>query len=138
MGTKKGKGTEEVAPVEKKPEPGIIPFESTLKCVLTDKELQQKGAELADAIDEGKRLEAEFTEVKQQFKGKIDGATGRVAALASTIRAKSEYRSVKCSRVFDFEAGLVREIRTDTYEEIGSRMMTDTDRQQHLPLALAE
>lgn len=116
------------------PETKIVPFESTQKCVLTDKELQAMGAQLADAIDEGKRLEADFAELKQQFKGKIDGAAGRASGLSSTIRAKSEYRSVKCERVFDFKNSKVTEYRIDTDEIIGERLMTDSDRQQHLPL----
>ena len=122
------------SPDKKHPEPKIVPFESTQKCVLTDKELQVKGAELADAIDEGGRLEAEFSEVKQQFKGKIDGAVGRASGLSSTIRAKTEYRTVKCERTYDFKAGTITERRTDTGEIIGERLMSDMDRQQNLPL----
>lgn len=114
--------------------PKVVTFESTLKCVLTDTELQAKGSQLADAIDEGERIEKEFAEVKTGFKGRIDGAKGRAAALASTVRAKAEYRPVKCERVFMFAAGLVIERRTDTLEEIGSREMTDNDRQLHLPI----
>jgi hypothetical protein len=123
-----------VIAAEEKTEPKVVLFDSTQKCVLTDKELQEKGAELADAIDEGKRVEAEFAEVKQQFKGKIDGAAGRATGLASTIRAKAEYRSVKCARIFMFDEGVVREMRQDTGEIIAERTMTDTDRQQYLPL----
>lgn len=114
--------------------PKIVTFENTLKCALTDEELQAKGAQLADAIDEGKRLDEEFTGVKQQFKAKIDGASARAAGLASTIRAKAEYRSVKCSRRYDFANGEVREYRDDTMTEISRRAMTNDDRQQHLPL----
>jgi hypothetical protein len=114
--------------------PKIIQFDSTLKCVLTDAELQTKGAQLADAIDEGARIEEEFAEVKNGFKGRIDGAKGRAAALASTVRAKAEYRSVKCHRVYEFNDGVVREYRTDTGEVINEREMTDSDRQQYLPL----
>jgi hypothetical protein len=33
-----------------------------------------------------------------------------------------------------FDEGVVQEFRTDTYEIIGERLMTDSDRQQHLPL----
>jgi len=119
---------------EPKATPKVIQFESTQKCLLTDKELQDKGAELADAIDEAERLEAELKEVKQQFTGKIDGAEGRAAGLSSTIRAKSEYRTVKCQRIYMFDEGIVSEFRTDTFEKIGERLMTDSDRQQYLPL----
>lgn len=116
------------------PEPKMVQFESSLKCALTDEELQKKGAELADAIDEQERAEAELGEVKQQFKSRIDGAICRAAGLASTIRAKSEYRKVKCERIFNFADGKVREYRWDINEMIGERVMTDDDRQQHLPL----
>ena len=114
--------------------PKVVPFESSQKVLLTDEELQSKGAELADAIDEQKRAEAELNEVKQQFKSRIDGAVCKAAGLASTIRAKSEYRTVKCERRFEFELGLVVERRCDTWERINERPMTDQDRQQHLPL----
>ena len=120
--------------VKKETPPKVVTFDSTLKCVLTDSELQAKGAQLADAIDEGARIEEEFAEVKNGFKGRIDGAKGRAAALASTVRAKAEYRSVKCERVFMFEQGVVIERRTDTGEKIGERDMTDNDRQLHLKL----
>lgn len=117
-----------------KTEPKVVKFEDTLKCVLTDDELQQKGAQLADAIDEVTRLNDEFTGVKQQFKAKIDGATAKSTGLASTIRSKAEYRAVKCERVFDFKGGVVVERRLDTLEITNRRNMTNDDRQQHLPL----
>jgi hypothetical protein len=113
-----------------------ISFESTQKVILDDNELRVKGAELADAIDEKNRAEAEFNDIKQQFKARIDGAVCRAAGLASTIRAKFEYRNVKCSRVFDFNRGLVIEWRNDTTERIGERTMTDKDREQYLPLEM--
>lgn len=125
---------EQTKSAEQKATPKVIQFDSTLKCVLTDAELQTKGAQLADAIDEGARIEEEFAEVKNGFKGRIDGAKGRAAALASTVRAQAEYRSVKCQRIYMFDEGVVSEIRTDTGEIIGERMMTDSDRQQYLPL----
>lgn len=117
-----------------KTEPKTVKFEDTLKCVLTDDELQQKGAQLADAIDEVTRLEADLASIKTQFKAKIDGATAKANGLASTIRSKAEYRAVKCERVFDFKGGLVREFRLDTSEQTNVRQMTNDDRQQHLPL----
>jgi hypothetical protein len=115
-------------------EPKTVKFEDTLKCLLTDEELQAKGAQLADAIDEVTRLNDEFAGVKQQFKAKIDGATARSSGLASTIRSKAEYRPVMCERVFDFKNSTVVERRLDTLQITSRRDMTNDDRQQHLPL----
>ena len=116
----------------------IVKFEQSLKCDLTEKELKDKGTELSDVIEEGQVSQREFDEVKSQFKGRIDGAKARAETLASIVRAKSEYRTVKCERVFDFDKSEIREVRTDTGATVGRRELTDADRQQHLPIPDAD
>ena len=110
----------------------LVPFESFLRCKLTDAELIARGTEMAEASAEVATLEDQLASTKKEFQSKIDGRQARINELSGTIRAKSESRLVKCERKFLYYAGLVTEIRTDTAEIINSREMRDDERQQEL------
>lgn len=107
-----------------------------LKCDLTEAELLQQGAVMAEAQQNGALAEQEFDSVKQQFKSKIEEQAMIAGRAGNLIRSKAEYRQVKCERILDFDKGSVREKRLDTDQPIETREMTDEERQMGLPLRI--
>lgn len=113
----------------------IEDFDSLLRCKLNSDELLARGNELAEASAEVATLEDQLASIKKEYGAKIDGKQARINELSGTIRAKSETRTVKCERQFDFEKGKVTEIRLDTAEIFNTRDITDGERQQTLELS---
>lgn len=122
------KEKQEAAKVENK----VVPFETLLRCKLTDAELITRGTEMAEASAEVVTLEDQLASTKKEYQAKIDSRQARINELSGTIRAKSETRLVKCEREFLYNAGRVTEFRTDTAEIINTRDMRDEERQQEL------
>jgi uncharacterized protein (DUF3084 family) len=115
-----------------KVESKIVPFETILRCKLTDDELLKRGTEMAEASAEVATLEDQLASTKKEYQAKIDARQARINELSGTIRAKSESRLVKCERVFNYMAGLVIEARMDTLEDINRREMRDDERQMEM------
>jgi len=107
----------------------LVPFETILRCKLTDAELITRGTEMAEASAEVATLEDQLASTKKEYQAKIDARQARINELSGTIRAKSESRMVKCEREFLFSEGKVVEIRTDTQEIINTRQMREDERQ---------
>ena len=110
----------------------VVPFETILRCALTNGELIARGAEMAETSAEVVTLEDQLSSVKKEYQAKIDSRQARINELSGTIRAKSESRIVKCEREFLYGAGKVVEIRTDTKVAINTRDMRDEERQQEM------
>lgn len=117
-------------------EPRRIGFEQTLKCKLTDAETLAYAREMADVNADITELETELKSLATEFKGKIALKEGRRETLAKYVSTGSEYRSVKCERVFDHAEQLVTEIRLDGQDPhiVGQRPMTQSELQQELAL----
>jgi hypothetical protein len=123
-----------MAKKEVKADTKTVPFETSLKCELTEAELLTKGASMADAQEQLANFENEAKTVAGQFKAKIDEQKARLAALASTVRSKAEYRPVKCERTLNYTTGMATEIRLDTCASIGTRELTESEKQLQLEI----
>lgn len=119
---------------DEKPENKVEPFETVLRCKLSDEELIARGSEMAEASAEIATLEDQLASIKKEYQAKIDSRQARVNELSGTIRAKSESRMVKCERTFFFDSGLVTEVRSDTKETINTREMRDDERQMEMAI----
>ena len=123
-----------MAKKEVKEDVKTVPFETSLKCELTESELLTKGASMADAQEQLANFENEAKTVAGQFKAKIDEQKARLASLASTVRSKAEYRAVKRRRNMFYDTGMVQEVRLDTMEIITTREMTENEKQLQLAI----
>lgn len=100
-----------------------------LNCDLTNDELVEAGAALADNTESQAQLEAEKKSMMAQFKARIDSASAEIQRLGTIIRGRREMRPVQCVQIYDFAAGVIRMIRMDTWTQASEVEMTLRDRQ---------
>lgn len=100
-----------------------------LRVNLTEEEMRRKSTELIDAMSERRRFDDEQAEVKAQLKRKLAQLDGKVGGLHDVLQAGYEYRPVDVDHVADYTAGVVRQVRSDTGEEIECRRMHESERQ---------
>lgn len=105
-----------------------------LPCKLTDEELLDRADQLSVVVQETSAEESRQTDVKTQMKAKLTELDARKTRLAITIGRKEEYRDIEVESIADIQAGTVTDYRTDTGEAIGTRPMTEHERQSNLPL----
>lgn len=108
-------------------------FTERMPCKLTDAELVDRGAQLADAYAKADALEAERKNTNDGFKAKIELVEQQVRDLAGTLRSKQETREVELLEEFDYRTFTVRVKRADTGEMVRERAMTKNERQEELP-----
>jgi hypothetical protein len=78
---------------------------------------------------------------KEGLEGEIEGLASRIAELATVVRNSREDREVEVYDSPDFVAGTMLTKRNDTGELVGSRGLTEAERQRNLftaPEASAE
>jgi hypothetical protein len=109
-----------------------IKVKEHLKCVLTEQEIKDAGAQLARSYSEITDLEEHKKGVVSDFKAKIDGATAQASILARKIQNGYEFRDIECEEVWDYDDKVVEVVRTDTGETIRSRVMKAEELQDSL------
>jgi hypothetical protein len=109
-------------------------FTRKLFCPLTSEELQARGSELATKMEEREQIEAELAEVKQTFKGRLEGVGNLISELKQIVLERRERREIECFNHMDFENDVVVTLRTDTNQEVDRRRMTAEERQSFLPM----
>lgn len=92
---------------------------------LTDAELLDYGATIANAEESLSQLEEEEKAYKAQVKAKRESLTADVSRLAAAVRAKSEHREVQCEELRDWGNGRVLVVRMDTGQTIEDRTMPE-------------
>lgn len=103
-----------------------------LKCILTEKEIKESGANLARFHSEISDLENQKKSVVSDFKSKIEKATAEADIEARKIQNGYEYRSVECEVQKIFDEKVVQVVRTDTGEIIKQRAMTPDELQEKM------
>ena len=113
-----------------------MPFETVLKCKLTDTEVLGYGREMADVHASVAQLTADMKSLVTEYKGKIALKLARLETLSAYVASGYEHRDVKCERVFDYEARTVTEVRLDGLEPtvVNQRKMTNDEMQAQLDL----
>ena len=128
--------TPESTPEEPKIEATVVPFETVLKCKLTDAETLAYAREAADVNAAIAQLDADMKSLVKEYKGKIALKQARHETLSAYVATGCEHRTVKCERTYDYEKRLVTERRLDGQEPavIGERglMSDETQRQMEL------
>ena len=99
---------------------------------LTEAEVLQYGRDVARAVSDKTRIEAEFDSVKADYKGKIAEQEAIVSKLSPRIHSGKETRDVECSEVKNWTRMTVTVTRTDTMEEIESRPMREDEKQMQI------
>lgn len=109
----------------------------SLPCHLTDEELLKKGAELATAVQDLAAEEGRQADVKASMKARIAEIDARRTQLAIAVSRKEEHRDVEVDVFHDYQRLVVQDIRRDTGEVLITRVMSETERQQALPMEAA-
>lgn len=103
-----------------------------LMCKLNEVEWQNRATELAEAHAKVDEIEQHRKNVMADLGADVKTAKAKETKLANAVATRSELREVTVEVTYDYEAGLVRKVRTDTKEEISSREMTTSERQAGL------
>jgi len=114
----------------------VVPFETVLKCKLTDAETLAYAREAADVNAAIAQLDADMKSLVKEYKGKIALKQARHETLSAYVATGYEHRTVKCARSFDYEKRLVTERRLDGQEPsvIGERGLTSDEMQRQMEL----
>ena len=104
-----------------------------LKCQLTQEEVLQAGEDLATALDNLRRVQAEKDSVVKSFKAKEAELEASIQAKQVLVRNKYDYRNVDCNNILDYESMECFVVRLDTEEEVLRRAMNEDEKQTTLP-----
>lgn len=110
----------------KQPEVEVVVRE--LQCELTDAELLERGASMAECESAVEVLKAERRRLNAAMREQSDTR----ADLAKIIEAKSETRDVSCQWEPDYELKRYDLVRLDTHASIEQREMPEADLQMQL------
>lgn len=106
----------------------------SLKCPLTQKELNQASDDLVEALTAIDSINADLEEIKADYKHKIKASEARVGTLRTLLQNKFEMRPVECLEVRNFADKAFFLMRTDTAEIIEERALRQDELQIPLPL----
>jgi hypothetical protein len=110
-------------------------FESCIcEYKFNEQEKREIAGRLANGVSELGALEQRKKSLASQIKSEIDAKTASVQLDAEKLRSGFEMRPIECEVVYSDIDGLVRWIRTDTYELAHERPMLPDERQRKLPL----
>lgn len=104
-----------------------------LPCKLTDEEWAQRASECATTTNDCETEEARQASVKAELKARMSELESKRKQLAEIVQRREEFRDVEVQHIGDATLR-VQIIRTDTGEVLGTRAMTEQERQEALPL----
>lgn len=106
----------------------------SLKCPLTDAEIEAGGRELARKIGQLAQLEDEKRAAMSQYKSDIDRITSDIRSLGLKVANGYEFRDITCVIEYDFDRKQVIITRTDLGTIVEERTMTPQEAQMALEL----
>ena len=101
-----------------------------MRCALTPDELDAKTRLLTEAIDAASRIEEERKSVMADFKARMEKVAADVQSLNQIVRNRYEMRYVEVESIFDFTAGTLQRVRTDSGEIIEQRRLDPHERER--------
>lgn len=104
-----------------------------LYCDLTPEEQRERGELLANISNEIDTLEDEAKRVAGEFKTRILETRSRYSIVKSAVLTRREEREVICTEHLNTKRGEVYTVRDDLGTIVDARVMTDRERQLHLP-----
>lgn len=105
----------------------------SLRCILTRDERLERADAMAKAQQDFEAEEETQKEIKAGLKAKLEGLDARRSELARIVASNAEYRQTDVEVIYDFITTTVMDVRMDTGETIGTRRMTEAERQMPLP-----
>jgi len=105
-----------------------------LPCQLTEAEILKYGRDMAHAMSERDRVQAEFDSVKQEYKARIEEHSANINKLSGRVNSGIETRDVACEEVKDWTDGTVTVARLDTGEIVEARPMREDEKQTEIKL----
>jgi hypothetical protein len=108
-------------------------YQTTLKVELTTAEVADRADRAAAKLAERDQKEAEWKAQSKHMKSVIEELEAELRTLSGEVRTRSTYSPVSCERVFNYDAGTLREQRLDTGEVLCERGLTDAEKQRELP-----
>jgi hypothetical protein len=103
-----------------------------LPCKLTEPEILQYGRDMAHAMSERERVQAELDSVKQEYKARLEEYSATINKLSGRVNSGIETRDVACLEVKDWTDATVRITRLDTSEDVEARPMREDEKQMEL------
>lgn len=103
-----------------------------LSCQLNQVQWQNRATELAEAQRKAEQEEQRKKDVMKEIGADVARAKSLVSKLANIVSTRHEQRDVTVEVTYDYEKGLVTEVRTDTQEQVSQREMTTNERQSGL------
>ena len=105
-------------------------FLSRLPCKLTDEQVHEKGAAVANAIRDVRAHQDAQKATREMAKHEEKKLTATVDLLALEVSTRTETRLVECREVADIRRLVVETIRLDTTEVIHTRPMDAAEREE--------
>lgn len=120
---------------KKQPTRVVSKFNLSLPVELTNDELLDRGARLAQLNSDIADHQAHAESVKKDLKARESALESDRARIASIVRQKREPREIACERIHDYDAGDQYDLRTDTGEVVNGtvRKLTPDDLQLLVP-----
>jgi hypothetical protein len=103
-----------------------------LSCKLNDVEWNNRAQGLADAHKRTESEKQRKKDVMAEINADVKSAESAETKLANIVATRREQREVIVEVTHDYVKGIITKRRTDTDEQIDSREMTTTERQQSL------
>lgn len=103
-----------------------------LACVLTPAEFDAAATRLAVRHEDLQKLELEEKTAKADLKAKREAIEKEISGLARNLRTRSELRPVVVQTEADFARGIAIDVRMDTQTAIGTRPLTQDERQERM------
>jgi len=107
----------------------------SLRCSLTVGEVAERATFAAELVLDLEKNEEARKAAAAHAKIVSAEISAEIRRLSCEVRTGATYRIVDCHRIHDYAAGLLREVRTDTGEELSTRPLTGAERQPALPFA---
>lgn len=100
---------------------------------LTEQEVLTYGRRLAELHRQRAEVVEEFTDVKSEYKDRLQHVDDEISGKAGAVRTGKENREVDCCWVFDDQRNTATLMRLDTGELLNTRPQTDAERQVRIP-----
>jgi hypothetical protein len=108
------------------------------KVMLSEDEIQQAAEALATKTQELDEIELEKKASNAAFKERMERVSGEIRTAGRLYRDKFDMRDVECEVMKDYDSGVIRYIRTDTFETAKTETMTHAERQRHIDEVLQQ
>jgi hypothetical protein len=104
-------------------------FSDSLRVDLTKDEVADRADRAAHMVTKIRDKKEEIKTERQKQAKELSVLEAEHVRLTNEVLSRSSYKSVVCTRTFDFATKMVTEVRTDTGEILGDRPMTDDELQ---------